>query len=299
MNKANMTILSSTHTMLNVLMIYEIIILRGPPHPLMYSRAIPTCRLFFNFYHISHFPLSWCFNNSIIRIFITEETCKLRILALFWSWHIYNFLRQAIMLLSLESMGDKDSTSALVSSIELISLIESGESIDECRSLSSSSTPKLLLGSIFSFLPLTRLPSLCSGHLSVFKVSIMELDHEIVELSKLDSESGNFLRTCNLLRGHIPQAENPAINASIVDFRSIGNLLFDTTPLFEIFQVNRISLHFLLRGPKNATSKDKLSQISTCGLGFFFKNGRAREWNQSSKILSSNQPLPLRLYLVP
>lgn len=91
------------------------------------------------------------------------------------------------MLLSLESMGDKDSTSALVSSIELISLIESGESIDECRSLFSSSAPKLLPGSIFSFLPLTRLPSLCLGHLSVFKGLIMKLDHEIVELSKLDS----------------------------------------------------------------------------------------------------------------
>jgi len=44
-------------------------------------------------------------------------------------------------------------------------------------------------------------------------------------------------------------------SVSTVDFRSLGNSLFGTTPLFEIFQVNRISLHFLLRGLKNATSK--------------------------------------------
>jgi len=45
----------------------------------------------------------------------------------------------------------------------------------------------------------------------------MELDHEIIELSKLDSESGNFLRTFNLSRGHIPHAENPAIKLMLFE----------------------------------------------------------------------------------
>jgi len=45
-----------------------------------------------------------------------------------------------VMLLSLEAVEDRDSTSELVSSLELKSLIESGESMD-VLSLSSSSTP--------------------------------------------------------------------------------------------------------------------------------------------------------------
>jgi len=82
----------------------------------------------------------------------------------------------------------------------------------------------MLPGSIFSYLPLTRVPSICSGHLIDFKVSIMELDHAIVELSKLDFETGNFLRTFNLSRGHIPHPENIAIKL----------VLFDCNPLIVV-----------------------------------------------------------------